>query len=579
MRYSQGLHLSLADSISSTDIYSNHTILSDLQLRLHLKPINDGEMPPELVPTFIHELTHHWCFASPVGTALFVTKSKALLEASLLCYGLGGREETLENALLTYDASIAMLRPYAEGLALFAEYDAWSLTPLYLSPPLGYIAIFSHAVFERVKDVDPANVARLHLILSRTLPEARNKKADLLVQSLAGPYLPGYLTIKNVWRAHLSKAGRTVDSDKFLSFMRSYIYNDFGLVSLLLDNSIGIDAKIERIGKYIPERLLQLFDVDLLELINTYEKHCLDSSPKLSRLISLSIEDMKLVDGILQEPESARLGQERLVNAIRDLLKPDTQNHWDDGYLANGMSKIWSTLFAQRHYICIGSTPVIVKLDQSGRVYAYDLDGSLMSGGPALPGVMPGDGPGILDVHLVPISGTLVLNIARKGETVLSNITEDGPYNLKKQFIGKLDRDFILNVDKMLQGNLNAILKKSEPMRLHHNNVLYQVKRGTERLYTYIASLPFGGSEAKAVKEKLCQTGFWDVFERDSDLIRQIAYLSILTSTLVPNDEPRDILANEGIDYENLRRRISKIEKCNGISLFAQPPGSIVSWI
>jgi hypothetical protein len=579
MQISRGIHNSLGEIKSSTDLLTNHTVFSDIQGSLHFKPISDGELPPELALTFIHEVTHHWCFASPVGTAMFVLKMRALREASLLRNQLGRSRECFLDAIVTHDSALAILRPFAEGLALFAEYDAWSLTPAVFSWPLILTAKLSKVVFDKIKG-DPTNLARLFLRECRSLPDSRKGKADLLVQQLTGGYLSGYLTVKTFWEANFIRAGgMTRDGDKFLSFMRSYIYDDLSLVSLLLEESSQIESKVERIGRYIPERLMNLLRADLPGMLREYERYRNQlRAPRLALSDSLSVDDIEFVQGISQDCERAAEGQKRLVAALVEMNEPDVTGHLDGGHFAREFANLSSILLGQRHYICIGSDAVDVKVDESGRVLAYELDGQLRAGGKALPGVSPGQGLGTLEVHLVPILNSFILSISRGSKVVLSTITEDGPYNFKEQFIGKLERDFIQLFSELLHRDLMVILK-SEWAEAEYTAVLREVELSTKRFYCHMATLRYKRDSEKDIENEMNEDGFWTVLGRDSDFILQFAYLSILASTFSSETEVQDSLRRDGISYEEILARVDAIERRYGIYFLTRGGGAVAAWV
>src|SRR5438105_1812632 len=37
-----------------------------------------GTLPPQYLPLFLHEFTHHWCFNSSVGAAITILREQAL---------------------------------------------------------------------------------------------------------------------------------------------------------------------------------------------------------------------------------------------------------------------------------------------------------------------------------------------------------------------------------------------------------------------------------------------------------------------------------------------------------------------
>src|SRR4051794_13537017 len=96
------------------EFISNRTVFSSEDLARHWPGIVRFKLPIELIPAVLHETTHHWCFASPVGTAL----SALMLEAQRLALEPGritqsGAKRIVSNHL-TYNSVIELTRPLAE---------------------------------------------------------------------------------------------------------------------------------------------------------------------------------------------------------------------------------------------------------------------------------------------------------------------------------------------------------------------------------------------------------------------------------------------------------------------------------
>src|SRR5215470_9519372 len=108
---------------SSIDLLSNHTILRDFTDPFDIAMMALGKYPPGVLPQFTHELTHHWCFNSPVGFAL------AFLELEATAIMVSGKVKDpavrmrVRDCLLKATVARSMLRPIAEGMSLFAEFD------------------------------------------------------------------------------------------------------------------------------------------------------------------------------------------------------------------------------------------------------------------------------------------------------------------------------------------------------------------------------------------------------------------------------------------------------------------------
>jgi hypothetical protein len=68
---------------SLTDYITNQTVLSSTELKDALPRLLQPEesLPLSILPTFLHEATHHWCFSSQVGTTLSLLALRGRLRA------------------------------------------------------------------------------------------------------------------------------------------------------------------------------------------------------------------------------------------------------------------------------------------------------------------------------------------------------------------------------------------------------------------------------------------------------------------------------------------------------------------
>src|SRR5436309_167325 len=83
-----------------------------------------GRLPQSTWATFVHELTHHWCFTSPVGealTSLYLRPILAHLESAAATDDKLRRDAGIEY--VTYDMTAGLLWPIIEGMALLSEFD------------------------------------------------------------------------------------------------------------------------------------------------------------------------------------------------------------------------------------------------------------------------------------------------------------------------------------------------------------------------------------------------------------------------------------------------------------------------
>jgi hypothetical protein len=241
-------HCSVGDARSITDPVTNWVMISGVDLKRDLaNMIRGGKYPLSCLPIFLHEAVHHMCFDSPVGMALSMlqlrARRKALLHITNSQSSAVDKYDVAEDAI-RYESAIHIMRPLAEGLALFGEFDAFPGDSPVMSNVMKIMAINFREPREERETI--ADTARRILWGTRVGSLFTERKADLLVQPLvttSGGYLAGYLTVKNLQLILMKKmqSGRFLDSDLFLFYLLTYFYHDFGFVATLLDPDHELD--------------------------------------------------------------------------------------------------------------------------------------------------------------------------------------------------------------------------------------------------------------------------------------------------------------------------------------------------
>lgn len=153
----------------------------------------------------------------------------------------------VQDDVIRLEVIQALMRPFDEGLALFAEYDAFSRAASKAWSPLPVAVAWNFAGLERLKVqaargfVEPFStmfIAGELVEKARLSQQAIDAKASVLVQPLAsaaGGYLPGYLAVKHMWRRLYRQDIRLYgESDLALAYMRSYFYEDLPFAMTLL---------------------------------------------------------------------------------------------------------------------------------------------------------------------------------------------------------------------------------------------------------------------------------------------------------------------------------------------------------
>src|SRR4051794_8760091 len=104
-----------------TDPVSNITVLPSREVEHNLVGLLTGDpLPIRFAPSFIHEVTHHRCFFSPVGNtvALLNLRARRRALASVLEHEdpdpLGERALDIFDDFIRYETAMEALRPLSE---------------------------------------------------------------------------------------------------------------------------------------------------------------------------------------------------------------------------------------------------------------------------------------------------------------------------------------------------------------------------------------------------------------------------------------------------------------------------------
>jgi hypothetical protein len=235
------------DSSSFVDLFSNRVILgaTDVRLNPHVPFATELTDPEARLGTLIHELTHHWCFDTPVGNALAMLAVDTLRIAQNRLDSYTRYRRHLVSAYSKFNLVLQVYQPVIEGLALFLEFDSdvWDdAADKDLLPPLKLARTFL-----------PSDQGHTTWLRGGAAAEKRTELLAMSPQDEAdGPYILGYTIIKSIWREHCIRGGFLADPSNLAEYIRSMLFEDDKLVWLLLEQS---DRPLSEIIAHINRRL------------------------------------------------------------------------------------------------------------------------------------------------------------------------------------------------------------------------------------------------------------------------------------------------------------------------------------
>jgi len=240
-----------------------------------------GPWPRSMLQPFMHEVTHHWCFRGAVGNTLAAMNLRSCETA---VFG-GGPEEFARGVgdHLDFRAIMEFLRPLAEGMALFAEFDSRPGRASVISDAQHFALIAcATGAMNTQEEASAAVDAALRAV--RTSRDGITRKLGVLKHpgaDVGSAYFNGYLMVKSLHRELRRQFPQAEDADWFLVYLRDYIFHDPGLVNRLLNNPPQGRSKIDVVIRYVGERLWTLMRMTELEA-REHDAHCNRDSPPTS---------------------------------------------------------------------------------------------------------------------------------------------------------------------------------------------------------------------------------------------------------------------------------------------------------
>ncbi|HKC01498.1 MAG TPA: hypothetical protein VKD23_22130, partial [Terriglobales bacterium] len=197
----------------------------------------------------------------------------------------------------------------------------------------------------------------------RQLRLFQDRKANLLVQPLTtknGGYLPGYLVVKNLWHQLVFNRGVTplLDTDLFLLYLRTFIYDDLGFVDVLLSPEHSLKPNQEgdssqAIADYFFTRISECSQLTTKEVASRVEAAILNGGASY-------YDDVQ----VGTSPEQARRGKKR----FEDLLADFESGSADKTEELLRLREYQIRIIKQRRFICIASFAAPVEVNEKGRV-------------------------------------------------------------------------------------------------------------------------------------------------------------------------------------------------------------------
>lgn len=523
-----------AGSRSFTDPLSNATFIRDVDLRRDLGNIMAGRFPTSATVAFIHEFTHHWCLYSPVGSSLALVQLRAVrkLFARLETWDSmteADKEDVVWDVFddyIRFDATLGMLRPIFEGLAVFAESDVRPGDSPVASNVTYWLARgFAHG--HTADDHDSfAAVGRLLQdvrIFSRRFLERKESLLAEPISAVRTGHLAGYLFVKDLWTEAASADERYHDLDLFLYALRIYLFDDLGLAAHILDPNTRDHGAAVSIGQYVAQRLNSLAQGQFALMTDDVIAAALASPPMSPRTGTSSLLSDAIVN-LGTEPTLWKQGRELIQDGVAELVGSPDDDVWGD-------SMTW--LLAQREMLVLGDVPVQVEVSKYGRV-SCSSDGAPLLSGPVLEGaaesVREGTYAGSLRAYLFPYQGFQGVSVNVDGRPIFTHCSDEATEMMRDQFAS-----YVSGSEYQVAGSgaLRRFVETAVTSDAFIKTVLDTTRESTELWYqTTFAERPvryLSGDRRATAYRDLCTAGFGAALG-GRNALRKLTWLSVLAS-------------------------------------------------
>lgn len=407
----------------------------------------------------------------------------------------------------------------------------------------------------------------LHSLLSgmRKSGELWRKKESLLSMSAGldhGGYLEGYLFIKNLWNRY---RGRIKDPELFWGYLRSYFFDDYQLVQVLLKEPDELLEIITGLLSYWAQRLILLDIQDLEQAINQY--HDETTSIPFSRgrskaaadELPFSMPETQSLRGLLNDPDLAAEGA-----GLGSRLFVDVQQNIPG--LSEVITNYTRHTLGRRELVCIAHSPAYVRINEHRR--AVVIGDGFVAGAPALPGVEPTEGEGAMEFYLSTLGAfdAFVTSINGKPVAIYFSGKNDPPAELVEGFLDNvLDRSIVMSTQETLDKAIEDLLLKQEAGK-DLPVVRDIIKRKVDEMYLDTVLLDALPARREGLSNDLRASGLWKPLGSNLELIGGTAAASLLRAAGLRAGDIDADLAERGVSYDSVLENLKSLRDSTGLN-------------
>jgi hypothetical protein len=604
---------------SWTDPVSNLILLHQLKLRTEIPRIASGRpLPLDTLQSFLHESTHQWCFSAPVGKALALLTTRARNRAWFRTGNNASKSHHTESPgdytrnmfadVVRAAVSSELLRPLAEGMALYAEFDAVPGASKVVAQPLvnaqrlytpleEMVEVFRQHGTERAESIRELFELYERTLLSvRSADEAVERKLNLLCQPLdveKGGYLAGYLAVKQLIATMRGGSERAQhDSSLCLMFLRNFFYCDMGLVATILAPGEP-NVFAERLVRYLQRRFRQFDELARTErrltpVLKRIEEEYLREDEGVTSHTTWLQPEVDVDDAVanvesavspIETPEPlVAEGRRLLRELILATVRPSSS--WELLGRVQGMQN--RAALARRDFISFGTLPVDYQLGGDDHsILEVFAEGQFLLNAPLAKGVdyRPNDSS-VIELIYDPIDGSVFASCTSGAFAVavrhLTPSQIDGRREAVSQYPPRSCNSIEAETQLMTAKVEDALEHVGLDKSLHElTNIARKV---ANRLYTqWMEANDKVIRDAEQCRARMERTGFWTLAGGQRELLRALTITSVLAADIVPERGLADVLAEEGIEWPRVVAEFDRLEREHGYKLVARMHGMVLS--
>ncbi len=355
--------------------------------------------------------------------------------------------------------------------------------------------------------------------------------------------------------------------------MRSYFYDDYGFIAVLLDGSRSEHKAANAIADYFLSRLKQLLKLDWDTALHEFEKHFGRTVPSTQETINLL---HPLPGGLCNDARLHAQGVEELERLVCEVA--DTEQ---TDLVQRLMCQLDAQRLQKRQLLCLGSLEAEIEVNIHDRVSVWPKDSGLPHKVPtfnasAMEGVREGTASGSLEFYLLPNDHARASTIIREHEVVYVNFDGELGDEQKKQLtllFGTRARD--LKMIEEQEANLEIVVA-DDAIRIVRAQAKKTAPEGIEQLYRWLTTIPIEDDRWNEAAQKLSSGGFFRLCDNDGDFIRGLSFLGVVSSVNPDKTEIAELARARGFDLEELLRQAKALEAATGFPTIREVDGKIV---